>query len=82
MNSPLVISQSEFQQCEVQFITLKPVDGFLNGDQARSFFLQSGLPPPVLGQVSCLIRVWCYSFSLDLAVGRPHTGRQTGCIRI
>lgn len=27
------------------------MDGFLSGDQARNFFLQSGLPPPILGQV-------------------------------
>jgi hypothetical protein len=50
-SSPFIISHPEFQQFEIQFIALKPVDGFLTGDQARNFFIQSGLPPPILGQV-------------------------------
>ncbi|XP_078322482.1 intersectin-1-like isoform X4 [Crassostrea virginica] len=34
-----------------QFFQLKPINGFITGDQARGFFLQSGLPTAVLGQI-------------------------------
>ncbi|CAD5227122.1 unnamed protein product [Bursaphelenchus xylophilus] len=51
MNNPWVVTSLEFQQNEIQFITLKPTDGFLNGEQARGFMLKSGLPPNVLAQV-------------------------------
>ncbi|XP_056016290.1 intersectin-1-like isoform X4 [Ostrea edulis] len=34
-----------------QFFQLKPVNGFITGEQARGFFLQSGLPTAVLGQI-------------------------------
>ncbi|XP_052244343.1 intersectin-1-like isoform X3 [Dreissena polymorpha] len=34
-----------------QFFALKPVNGFVTGEQARNFFLQSGLPTAVLGQI-------------------------------
>ncbi|CAD5221171.1 unnamed protein product [Bursaphelenchus okinawaensis] len=51
MNNPWVVTSLEFQQNEIQFITLKPIDGYLNGEQARGFMLKSGLPPNVLAQV-------------------------------
>ncbi|XP_061176343.1 intersectin-1-like isoform X2 [Saccostrea echinata] len=34
-----------------QFFQLKPINGFVTGEQARGFFLQSGLPMAVLGQI-------------------------------
>nr|XP_054752972.1 intersectin-1-like isoform X1 [Lytechinus pictus] len=34
-----------------QFNQLKPVNGFITGEAARGFFMQSGLPPQVLGQI-------------------------------
>uniref|UniRef100_A0A670ID68 Intersectin 2 n=1 Tax=Podarcis muralis TaxID=64176 RepID=A0A670ID68_PODMU len=37
-----------------QFDSLKPVGGYVTGDQARTFFLQSGLPSPVLAEIWAL----------------------------
>uniref|UniRef100_A0A3Q2ZAH7 Intersectin 2a n=1 Tax=Hippocampus comes TaxID=109280 RepID=A0A3Q2ZAH7_HIPCM len=34
-----------------QFDTLAPVLGYVSGEQARGFFLQSGLPPSVLAEI-------------------------------
>ncbi|WAR07129.1 ITSN1-like protein [Mya arenaria] len=34
-----------------QFFALKPVNGFVTGEQARNFFMQSGIPTPILGQI-------------------------------
>jgi hypothetical protein len=51
MTNPWQISHAEFLEYEVQFITLKQPDGFISGEQARNFFIQSGLPPQTLGQV-------------------------------
>ncbi|XP_035825622.1 intersectin-1 [Aplysia californica] len=34
-----------------QFYTLKPVNGFVTGTQARDFFMQSGLATNILGQI-------------------------------
>ncbi|KAI6236441.1 BMA-ITSN-1, isoform a [Aphelenchoides besseyi] len=50
-SDPWQISHVEFQQYEIQFITQRPVDGFLTGDQTREFFMKSGLQPHVLGQI-------------------------------
>ncbi|KAF6774227.1 hypothetical protein AHF37_05813, partial [Paragonimus kellicotti] len=36
---------------DAQFQFLKPTNGYLTGEQAREFFLKSGLPPLVLGQI-------------------------------
>ncbi|XP_022081647.1 intersectin-1-like isoform X2 [Acanthaster planci] len=36
---------------DAQFYQLKPVSGFITGEQARGFFLQSGLPKNVLGHI-------------------------------
>uniref|UniRef100_A0A5S6K9B3 Intersectin-1 n=1 Tax=Xenopus tropicalis TaxID=8364 RepID=A0A5S6K9B3_XENTR len=37
-----------------QFHGLQPTAGYITGDQARNFFLQSGLPQPVLAQIWAL----------------------------
>ncbi|XP_059506176.1 intersectin-1 isoform X1 [Stegostoma tigrinum] len=48
------ITVEERAKHDQQFHTIKPVGGLITGDQARNFFLQSGLPPPVLAQIWAL----------------------------
>ncbi|XP_055889839.1 intersectin-1-like [Biomphalaria glabrata] len=45
------ISGEDRSKHDAQFFQLKPVNGFITGTQARDFFVQSGLPTPVLGQI-------------------------------
>uniref|UniRef100_A0A3P8UNS4 Intersectin 2a n=1 Tax=Cynoglossus semilaevis TaxID=244447 RepID=A0A3P8UNS4_CYNSE len=45
------ITQEERGKHDKQFDTLLPVLGYVSGEQARKFFLQSGLPPPVLAEI-------------------------------
>ncbi|MEE6476970.1 hypothetical protein FKM82_011305 [Ascaphus truei] len=45
------ITTEERAKHDKQFACLKPVAGLITGDQARSFFLQSGLPPSVLAEI-------------------------------
>ncbi|KAL3971707.1 carboxypeptidase N regulatory subunit [Sarotherodon galilaeus] len=57
MNRPdvFLISVDERAKHDQQFHSLSPTaGGFITGDQARNFFLQSGLPPPVLAQIWAL----------------------------
>uniref|UniRef100_A0A3Q2W2T0 Intersectin-1 n=1 Tax=Haplochromis burtoni TaxID=8153 RepID=A0A3Q2W2T0_HAPBU len=50
-----LISVDEGAKHDQQFHSLSPTaGGFITGDQARNFFLQSGLPPPVLAQIWAL----------------------------
>uniref|UniRef100_A0AAY4C928 Intersectin-1 n=1 Tax=Denticeps clupeoides TaxID=299321 RepID=A0AAY4C928_9TELE len=50
-----VISVDERAKHDQQFHSLTPTAaGFITGDQAKNFFLQSGLPPPVLAQIWAL----------------------------
>ncbi|KAK7165894.1 hypothetical protein R3I93_005850 [Phoxinus phoxinus] len=50
-----VISVDERVKHDQQFHSLTPTpSGFITGDQARNFFLQSGLPPPILAQIWAL----------------------------
>ncbi|XP_053312507.1 intersectin-1 isoform X1 [Spea bombifrons] len=48
------ITVEERAKHDQQFHGLKPMAGFITGDQARNFFLQSGLQPPVLAQIWAL----------------------------
>lgn len=48
---PWVILARERVRYEEQFKSLKPINGVVTGDQAKGFFLQSQLPPPILGQI-------------------------------
>lgn len=48
---PWVIQPRERARYEDQFRTLRPVNGIVTGDQAKGFFLQSQLPPAILGQI-------------------------------
>ncbi|XP_066517209.1 intersectin-1 isoform X2 [Hoplias malabaricus] len=50
-----VISVDERAKHDQQFHSLTPTPaGFITGDQAKNFFLQSGLPAPVLAQIWAL----------------------------
>ena len=46
-----VVTPQERLNYDAQFDKLNPINGFLRGDQARNFFLQSNLPSPMLGQI-------------------------------
>ncbi|XP_072116015.1 intersectin-1 isoform X2 [Mobula birostris] len=48
------ITVEERAKHDQQFLSIKPTGGMITGDQARNFFLQSGLPPPVLAQIWAL----------------------------
>ncbi|XP_063303615.1 intersectin-1 isoform X3 [Pelobates fuscus] len=48
------ISLEERAKHDQQFHGLQPTAGYITGDQARNFFLQSGLPQPVLAQIWAL----------------------------
>nr|XP_048292614.1 intersectin-2 isoform X3 [Myodes glareolus] len=48
------ITSEERNKHDKQFDNLKPSGGFITGDQARTFFLQSGLPAPVLAEIWAL----------------------------
>ncbi|XP_062891102.1 intersectin-2b isoform X2 [Mobula hypostoma] len=45
------ITSEERVKHDQQFISLKPLGGLLSGEQARTFFLQSGLPKLVLAEI-------------------------------
>ncbi|KAJ7990976.1 hypothetical protein DPEC_G00292450 [Dallia pectoralis] len=48
------ISPEERDKHDKQYDTLSPVMGFVSGEQARKFFLQSGLPSSVLAEIWAL----------------------------
>uniref|UniRef100_A0A8C6X5J3 Intersectin 2 n=1 Tax=Naja naja TaxID=35670 RepID=A0A8C6X5J3_NAJNA len=48
------ITSEERKKYDKQFDSLKPVGGYITGDQARMFFLQSGLSSPVLAEIWAL----------------------------
>ncbi|KAJ7320547.1 hypothetical protein JRQ81_020058 [Phrynocephalus forsythii] len=48
------ITVEERAKHDQQFHSLKPISGYITGDQARNFFFQSGLPQPVLAQIWAL----------------------------
>ncbi|KAM4771591.1 intersectin-2 [Rhinophrynus dorsalis] len=45
------ITTEERAKHDKQFASLKPTGGLITGDQARGFFLQSGLPPAILAEI-------------------------------
>ncbi|XP_013099385.1 intersectin-1 isoform X2 [Stomoxys calcitrans] len=51
---PWVITQREKLKYVEQFKALQPQGGFVTGGQAKGFFLQSQLPPLILGQIWAL----------------------------
>ncbi|XP_074847443.1 intersectin-2 isoform X2 [Carettochelys insculpta] len=48
------ITSEERAKYDKQFDSLKPIGGYITGDQARTFFLQSGLPSSVLAEIWAL----------------------------
>ncbi|XP_028329263.1 intersectin-2b isoform X2 [Gouania willdenowi] len=48
------ISPEERNKHDQKFDTLSPLHGYVSGDQARKFFLQSGLPASVLAEIWAL----------------------------
>ena len=48
---PFAILQQEKARYAEQFNSLKPAGGFVSGDQAKGFLLQSQLPPVILGHI-------------------------------
>ncbi|KXJ82860.1 hypothetical protein RP20_CCG010892 [Aedes albopictus] len=48
---PFVITSRERAKYGEQFKSLQPVNGVVTGAQAKGFFLQSQLPPLILGQI-------------------------------
>ncbi|XP_062971974.1 intersectin-2 isoform X2 [Elgaria multicarinata webbii] len=48
------ITFEERTKYDKQFDSLKPIGGYVTGDQARNFFLQSGLPSSVLAEIWAL----------------------------
>ncbi|CAL8393449.1 unnamed protein product [Gadus morhua 'NCC'] len=53
------ITPEERGKHDKQFDSLAPVLGHVSGEQARKFFLQSGLPPPVLAEIWALADLDC-----------------------
>lgn len=51
---PFVITTRERAKYEEQFKSLQPQNGVVTGGQAKGFFLQSQLPPMILGQIWAL----------------------------
>ncbi|XP_039450300.1 intersectin-1-like [Culex pipiens pallens] len=51
---PFVITTRERAKYDEQFKSLQPVNGVVTGGQAKGFFLQSQLPPMILGQIWAL----------------------------
>uniref|UniRef100_A0A096M4V6 Intersectin 2a n=1 Tax=Poecilia formosa TaxID=48698 RepID=A0A096M4V6_POEFO len=50
-SSVWTITPEERGKHDKQFDTLSPILGYISGEQARKFFLQSGLPPSVLAEI-------------------------------
>ncbi|XP_075057455.1 intersectin-2 isoform X2 [Mixophyes fleayi] len=48
------VTTEERAKHDKQFASLNPAGGLITGDQARNFFLQSGLPPAVLAEIWAL----------------------------
>ncbi|XP_040283363.1 intersectin-2 isoform X1 [Bufo bufo] len=48
------ITMEERTKHDQQFASLKPAGGLITGEQARTFFLQSGLPPAILADIWAL----------------------------
>lgn len=53
-NNPWLITAADRAKHDQQFFSLVPLNGLITGDQARAFFMQSGLPPNILAQIWAL----------------------------
>uniref|UniRef100_A0A452H799 EH domain-containing protein n=1 Tax=Gopherus agassizii TaxID=38772 RepID=A0A452H799_9SAUR len=59
------ITSEERAKHDKQFESLKPIGGYITGDQARTFFLQSGLPSSVLAEICDFDSSLAYLYSTD-----------------
>jgi intersectin len=50
-HDPFLVTTKEKLRFEQQFNALNPQNGFVTGAQAKDFFLKSGLPLLILGQI-------------------------------
>jgi hypothetical protein len=50
-HDPFLVTTKEKLRFEQQFNALGPQNGFVTGNQAKGFFLKSGLSPLILGQI-------------------------------
>ena len=68
------ISREERAGHDVQFAAIAPGSDFITGQQARDFFLRSGLPSPVLAQIWGLVvkgsegKMYKKEFSIAMAL--------------
>uniref|UniRef100_T1IY47 Intersectin-1 n=1 Tax=Strigamia maritima TaxID=126957 RepID=T1IY47_STRMM len=51
---PWRVTPEERAKHDDQFVQLKPISGFITGEQAKNFLILSQLPPAVLGQIWAL----------------------------
>ncbi|ODM95300.1 Intersectin-2 [Orchesella cincta] len=56
---PWIVTPVERARHMEQFRGLNPIDGVITGAQSKGLLLQSGLPPPVLGQIWSLADANC-----------------------
>uniref|UniRef100_A0A3Q2VMC8 EH domain-containing protein n=1 Tax=Haplochromis burtoni TaxID=8153 RepID=A0A3Q2VMC8_HAPBU len=72
------ITPEERAKHDKQFETLSPVLGYISGEQARKFFLQSGLPASVLAEIcgSKILLHWL-AFSFLSSIYFLHTACHT-----
>jgi len=57
---PWVVTAGERVKHEEQFKGLSAGSGMVSGDAAKKFFLQSRLPPQVLGVIWFVVEVECF----------------------
>merc|ERR1712168_1774495 len=50
-HDPWTITADDRAKYDMQFHQLKPINGYITGDQAKSLLMRSGLPPAILGIV-------------------------------
>lgn len=50
-HDPFLVTTKEKLRFEQQFNALQPINGFVTGAQAKTFFVKSGLSALVLGQI-------------------------------
>lgn len=62
---PFTILPQERARYVEQFNSLKPQGGFISGEKAKGFFLQSQLPPITLGHIWYVNRVVQLYLDLD-----------------
>uniref|UniRef100_A0A4W5K5C5 EH domain-containing protein n=1 Tax=Hucho hucho TaxID=62062 RepID=A0A4W5K5C5_9TELE len=70
------ISPEERNKHDKQFDTLSPTMGYISGEQARKFFMQSGLPSSILAEI------WSFKNILQVAKQRHTVSQNTVIISV